>query len=168
MRGLGRTYDVSISQAPVDQSGGATTGKRVSLAEARHVDLLIVKAAEATGTDDPVLTIQQHKVNTSGTPANLATIDHYWKKSQTTMDGTETWTYVSQAASQTVTLTGEATKQGLYVIEIEADDLTDGYHYVSANIADAGSTAQLLGSVWVLGQLAVERKPSNMRAGLHA
>lgn len=167
MRSLGRLFDLQGAIIPVDLSAGATTGKRISLQEARHVDIVVFKGLEA-GTDDPVLTIQQHKVNTAGTPLNLATVDHYWKKSAVTYAGTEAWVLVTQAASQTVTLTSEAANQGIYVIEIEADELADTYKYVSVNIADAGATAQLGGVFYVLSNLEVARKPSNLRATLHA
>lgn len=167
MRALGRNYDLQGAIIDVDLSAGANTGKRISLADARHLDIVVYKGLEA-GTDDPVLTILQWKVNTGGSSANLATIDHYWKKSAVTYAGTEQWALVTQAASQTVTLTSEAANQGLYVIEIEADDLSDGYKYVSVNTADAGSTAQLGGVFYILSDLEIQRKPSNLRASLHA
>lgn len=161
---LGYTFDLSPAIVPVDLSGGAQTGKRVNLRNAQSVNVVVFKGLES-GTDDPVLTLQQHKVSSSGTPANLL-VDHYWKKSAVSLAGTETWTKVTQAASQTVTLTSEAANQGIYVIEINTKDLTDGYDYVSVNTADAGSTAQLGCVFYVLADLTVRRDPANLRAGL--
>lgn len=167
MEGLGRLFDLEGCIIPVDLSGGATTGKRISLRDATGVAIVLFKGLEA-GTDDPVLTFQQHKVNTGGTPANLATIDHYYQKSAVTYAGTEAWVKKTQAASQTVTLTSEAANQGIYVVQVNATSLSDGYHFVSVNIADAGSTAQLGGVFAILYDLNVQRAPASLVADLHA
>lgn len=167
MEALGRLFDLSVGIVPVDLSGGAATGKRISLRDARGAALVVFKGLEA-GTDDPVLTFQQHKVNTGGTPANLATITKVYQKAAVTLAGTETWAKVTQAASQTVTLTSQAANQGIYVVQIHADDLTAGYNFVSVNTADAGSTAQLGGALWILYDLEIQRKPENLAAALHA
>lgn len=166
MEGLGRLFDVEIGIAPVDLSGGATTGKRCSLRDATGISILLIKGLEA-GTDDPVLTFQQHKVSTGGTPANLAIIDHYYQKSAVTYLGSEQWVKKTQAASQTVTLTSEAPNQGLYLFEIGANDLSDGYGYVSVNIADAGSTAQLGTLIYVPHDIK-GRAATSLQALLHA
>lgn len=166
MKGLGRLFDLAPGVIPVDLSGGAVTGKRISLRDARSVAFVVFKGLEA-GTDDPVLTFQQHTANTGGTSANLAVVTEYYKKSAVSVAGTETWTKVTQAASQTVTLTSEAANQGIYVVQISADSLSDGYQYVSVNSADAGSTAQLGGILAVLFDLEVQRAPENLQASLH-
>ncbi|MFJ6667419.1 hypothetical protein [Streptomyces sp. NPDC091383] len=163
--GLGRAFDISVGLAPVDLSVGANTGKRVSLRNAAGVTIVFRKGAGGAG-EDPVLTLQQHTAASGGSSANLASIDHYYYKSATTMAGTETWTRAAQSASQTVTLTGEAQKQGIYVFFVNGQSLADGYKYVSLSIADVGSTAQLGSVEYFLGDLTQQRTPGNLPAGL--
>lgn len=165
MEALGRLIDLSIGFAPVDMQTGANTGKRVSLRNAGGVTFVFYKGA-GTGGDDPVLTLQQHTASSGGTTSNLATVDHYYSKSATTLAGTETWTRTAQSASQTVTLTGEAAKQGIYVIEVDAEKLADGYAYVSLSVADTGGNAQLGCVLYELRDLEVRRKPANLAAAL--
>lgn len=160
--GLGRLINIQTGLAPYDTNAGAGTGLRIHMKDLGGVTIVFYKGA-GTGTDVPVLTFQQHTVSSSGSPANLAIIDHWYQKSATTLTGSETWSKQTQAASQTVTLTGEATKQGIYVFEIEAASLSDGYQWVSVNIADTGSAGAQLGSVLYLGRdLHIQRKPANL------
>ena len=165
MEALGRIIDLSIGFAPVDMQTGANTGKRVSLRNAGGITFVFYKAA-GTGGDDPVLTFQQHTALSGGTTANLAIVDHYYSKSATTLAGTETWTRTAQAAAATVTLTGEAAKQGIYVFEIESASLSDTYNYCSLSVADTGGNAQLGCVLYELRDLEVRRKPANLAAAL--
>lgn len=166
MEGLGRSYNLGIGIVPYDTNAAAGTGKRINLRDAGGIDFVIYKGA-GSGTDDPVLTFQQHTASSSGTTSNLAVVDHYYKKEATTLAGTETWSKVTQSASQTVTLTSSAQKQGLYVVCIEAASLSDGYGWVSVNIADTGAGGAQLGAVlYVLRDLHVKRAPANLVASL--
>lgn len=166
MEALGRVLDISAGIVVVDTQTGAMTGKRVSLKHATGISVVLHKGA-GTGSDDPVLTFKQHTASTGGTSANLAVVDHYYKKSATTLAGTETWSKVTQTASQTVTLTSEATKQGIYVFEIAANSLTDTYGYVSLDVADTGSAGAQLGTVlYILHGLEIQRTPANLVAAL--
>lgn len=162
---LGRLFDASIGFAPVDMSSAAVTGKRVSLARADGVTIVLYKGAGGS-SEDPVLTLQQHTASSAGTSSNLAIIDHWYAKSATTLAGTETWTRNTQAAAATLTLTGEAQKQGIYVIEVNAAQLSDGYAYVSLSVADVGSTAQIGAVLYLPRELRAQRKPANLTAAL--
>lgn len=163
MEGLGRLFDLSIGQGTVvtNLGGGANvTGKRVSLKNASGVTLLLVKGA-GTGGQDPVLTFNSFAAATGGSAASPAapTIPYWYKKAATAPTGAETWTKVTQTASNVVTLTGESTNQGLYAIFIAAGDMvprSDPYIEV-----DIGSTAaaQNIAQVWVLHDLEVQRAP---------
>jgi hypothetical protein len=167
MEALGREFDLSVGAAPYDTNAAASTGKRVKLgANANGVSIVLFKGA-GTGTDVPVLTFKQHTASSGGTSANLATIKKWRAKSATTLAGTETWVENTQAAAATVTLTGEATKQGIYVFEIDADQLDDGYGYVSVDVADTGAAgAQLGGVLYILRDLMVQRDPASLAASL--
>lgn len=159
---LGRVLDISCDLAPYDTNAAAGTGKRVSLKNAGGLTVVFFKGA-GSGTDVPVLTFRQHTAGSGGTSANLAVVDHFYKKTAASLAGTETWSKVTQAASQTVTLTGDATNQGIYVFEIEADQLADGYTHVSVDIADTGAAGAQLGAVLhILRDLKVMRTPANL------
>lgn len=165
MEALGRLIDLSVGFAPVDMQTGTNTGKRVSLRNAGGITYVLFKAVGTAG-DDPVLTFQQHTALSSGTTSNLAIVDHFYSKSAALLVGTEKWVRTAQAASQTVTLTGEAANQGIYVFEIEAASLSDTYNYVSLNVADVGGNAQLGCVLYALRDLEVKRKPANLAAAL--
>lgn len=165
MEALGRLFDLSAGFVPVDMHTGANTGKRISLRNAAGITYLLYKGAGTAG-DDPVLTFQQHTALSGGTSSNLVAVDHYYTKSTATLAGTETWTRTAQTVSQTVTLTGEAANQGIYVFSIEATKLSSGYKYVSLNIASVGANPQLGGVLYALHDLEVRRKPANLAAAL--
>ena len=162
---LGRLIDISVGVAPVDLSVAASTGKRVGLRNAAGVTVVFRKGAGAGG-EDPVLTFRQHTAASGGTSQNLATVDHYYTKSAATLAGTETWNRAAQAAAATVTLTGEGAKQGIYVFEVDARSLADGYKYFSVDVADVGATAQIGSVEYLLRDLAVQRTPANLVAPL--
>ncbi len=167
--GLGRLFDLSIGFAPVDMQTAANTGKRVSLKHAGAVTIVLIKAVGTAG-DDPVLTLKQHTAATGGTSANLAIIDHYTIKDAVALAGTETWSAVTQAAAATITDPGgagtSAEHQQIDAIEVRAAQLSDGYAYVSLDVADVGGNAQLGTVLYILHDLAVQRKPANLAAAL--
>lgn len=166
MRAVGRLFDLTVGFAVVDTQTGANTGKRVCLRNYDGVAFVLFKGA-GTGSDDPVFTLKEHNASSSGTSQNLAVISEYLKKSATTLAGTETWTRTTQTAAATLTLTGEATKQGIYVIEVMAPQLSDGFSYVSIDVADTGSAGAQLGGVLAIPyDLKVARKPANLAASL--
>lgn len=165
---LGRLVDLSVGVAPVDLQT-AQTGKRVSLKRADGCTIVVFKAAGTAG-DDPTVTLKQHTASTGGTTANLAVIDHYYLKSATTLDGTETWSKVTQAAAATIADPGgagtSAESQQILVIEVNAAQLSDGYSYISLDVADTGTNAQLGGVLYLLRDLVAKRKPANLAAAL--
>jgi hypothetical protein len=166
MKALGRVFDLANGFVPVDTQTGANTGKRVNLKNAQGVSFVFFKGA-GTGTDVPVFTLQEHTANTGGTSQNLAAITAFHSKSATTLAGTEAWSTTTQAAAATLTLTGEATKQGIYVIEIAAASLSDTFTHVSLSVADTGAAGAQLGCLlYVLHDLIVQRKPANLAATL--
>lgn len=167
--GIGRLFDISIGAAPVDLSAAATTGKRVSLKNAAALTIVVFKAAGTAG-DDPTVTLQQHTASSGGTSQNLATIDHYYLKNATTLAGTETWARKTQAAAATIADPGgagtSAESQQILVIEVLGTQLADGYSYVSLNIADVGTNAQLGCVLYLLHDLTVGRAPEKLVAAL--
>jgi hypothetical protein len=169
MEGLGYQFDLSVGITPVDSQTGAMTGKRVSMRNATGLSIVVFKAV-GTANDDPALTLKQHTASSSGTSANLATIDHHYLKQgvAVALAGTETWTKVTQAAAATLTLNATSAESGLIaVIPVNANSLSDGYAYVSLDIADTGSAgAQLISVLYILHGLTVQRAPANLVAAL--
>lgn len=167
MRALGRVFDLACGFAPVDTQTGANTGKRVCLRNYDGVAFVLFKAA-GTANDDPVFTLKEHNASSSGTSQNLAVITEHHYKQATTLANTETWTRVAQAAAATLTLnTTSAESQGIYVVEVMAAQLSDGFSYVSIDVADTGSAgAQIGGVIAILYDPKVARKPANLAATL--
>jgi len=143
MRLIDETQVVS-GFVPVNTQSGSNPGDVVCLKNYVHLSVIFFKGA-GTANDDPVLTFEQGTDVAFGTNAVLATIDEYWKK-EGTLTAIGEFTRVTQSASQTVTLgTTSAESQGLYIFEIDATDLTDGYNCVRVTVADTGSAGAQLG-----------------------
>jgi hypothetical protein len=164
MEALGRLFDVGLGFAPVDLNTAGATGKRLNMSKGSGVTILLGVGVAASGVEDLVLTLKQHTAYTSGTTSNLATCDHYYLKSEALLDNDESWVKVSQTASQTITVAGAtyAASQLLVAIEVGADQLSDGYAWVSLDAADPGSAARLAFSAYILHDLSTQRAPANM------
>ncbi|MCM1943141.1 hypothetical protein NC239_33560 [Streptomyces sp. G3] len=169
MEALGRLVDVCVGAAPVDLSTAAVTGKRVRLRDAGGLTIVVFKGAGTAG-DDPTLTLKQHTAASAGTTSNLAVIDHYYVKDATALAGTEQWTRVAQTAAATIADPGgagtSAEHQQIIVIEVEAEQLSDGYTHVSLDVADVGTNAQLGAVLYLRRDLSVERAPAALVASL--
>lgn len=170
MQPLGRLFDIGSCIVPVaDLAAGANTGKRIYLRDFETVTFLFSKAVASAGTDDIVLTLQEHNASSAGTSQNLAAIDRFFYKREATLDNDETWVEVTQAAGATLTLAGAtyATLQALVVFSIEATKLSDGFKYLSVNIADPGSGGTIPGELlYIAHGLKIQRDPANMAAML--
>lgn len=133
MEGLGRSFNVVT----------AAEGEWLSLRDATGVTFIL------NGADTYTL---QEATDASGTGAkNLTVVDHYY--AQTAGDGSAQWTESTQSASHQVTVSG-----GVAAIEVHADQLTDGYSYVSVSANDAGEVIAILHS------LVVQRHPTKLAA----
>lgn len=164
---LGRLFDLSIGWSPVDlNTSNGATGARVSLRNAGGVAFVVVKAAGTAG-EDPDFDVQQHTASSGGTSADLDVVTYFYAKEETTLDGDEQWVKTTQAAASEVdTGAASAEVEGLYVIEVLPEQLSDGYDYVSLNAAVTASNAQLGACIYVLYDLAVQRTPARLVAPL--
>lgn len=165
MQGLGRLFDL-VAGIPVgDLHGQANTGNRVHLKNAASCTIVLFKAA-GTAAQDPVLDVQQHTAASGGSTADLDVVTHYYHKSETTLDGDETWTKTTQSAASEITDPGgagtSAETQQIVAIEIDGTMLSDGYEWISLNIADVGANAQYGGVLYILHGLTVQRAPANL------
>jgi hypothetical protein len=168
IEGLGRLFDVGTCVAPVDiNTSDAATGQRISMAG--HSGIAIIAHTLVGGADDITFDIQQATAFTGGTSndmdsANGASgIDHYWIKAETALDNDESWVRVSQAAASEVVVVGATygTQQKLVVIQVGADQLADGFGWISVNVSCVTSTSQLLTVLYLPYDLAVQRTPAN-------
>lgn len=167
MEGLGRLFDLSAMAAVQSLGGGnAVTGLRVSLKNAPAITVVVYKGA-GTNTQDPVLTFKQATAASGGSSSNWpSTISYYYKKTGNgasgILTGSETWSKVTQTANYLVTLTGEATQQGLYAVTVFAGDPTIRTDpYLEVDVASTAA-AQYIAMIAVLGDLEVQRAPANM------
>jgi hypothetical protein len=165
MDALGRLFDVSIGSVPTDAVAGAITGKRVSLRNAGGCTIVVVTTGASTDITD--VDLQQHTASSGGTTADLDIITSYYYKSETTLDGDETWTRATQSAASEITNVGAASEELLLVIEVEASSLSDGYKYISLDIPDLGTNGtRHCAILYFLRDLAVQRTPANLVAPL--
>ena len=171
MKGLGRLFDVCLGiNLVADLAAGNNTGKRVHMKNYGGIAAVLFCNAVSAGTDTFVIDWQQHTANTAGTSADLDSggvatasgVTEWYDKSATTLAGTEAWTRNTQTAASEISLTGAtySAKQQIVVSEITADQLADGYEWVSVDIADPGTGGTRLGGVlYIPFNLAVQRRP---------
>ena len=160
-RALGAIFNVSTGAVPTDIVAGAITGNRVHLKAGQTCSFIV--SATSGSTDILDVDLQEHNAATSGTSQDLDIITDYFYQDETTLDGDETWTRGTQTAASEITNIGTASSQQLVVISVGADQLSDGFEWVSLNIPDAGTNGTKWTSVLnVVTQLNVKRKPENL------
>lgn len=165
-KALGADFDVCSAVVPVaDLAAGAQTGHRLHLKNYGGVAVVCYFGAVSAGTDTFVPDIQQHTAATAGTSGDLDVVTEWYIKSEATLDGDETWTRVTQSAASEISLTGAtyAATQLILVAQIDADDLTDGYEWVSVDMADPGTGGTRPGCIFYIPYgLKVQRAPQNL------
>lgn len=133
---------------PVDMSAAANTGDWVSLKGYERVTILFFKAAGTAG-DDPEITLEEATSVAGGSAQNLAAIDAVWKK-QGTLTAVGTYTKVTQTAAATYTDATSAEAAAIWLIDVKAEDLSDGFDCIRASVADVGTNAQLGSMLYLL------------------
>lgn len=134
MEGLGRQYNLGLSQIAAN--------KRIYVGETAAFALIVVDPAAN------LVTVQQHTLAAAGSSAAL----NFTKRYNQTAD---VWAEVAQASGNTFTPAGT---EDFVVVEFDTRALADGFKYVSASIATAGTI------IWHLHDLEVQRKPVNLRS----
>jgi hypothetical protein len=106
------------------------------------------------GGSDPAMTLKSHTLSTGGSSTSLAVITEYFVKSEATLDGDEVWTKVSQSAAATVADPGgagtSAEQQQLVVFNVRADQMPAADNWLSVDIADVGTAAQLATVIYII------------------
>lgn len=160
-RGLGFDFDVASVIVPVDLATAANTGHRIHL---KNYDRATFVGYLATGTagENPTFDLKEHNAASAGTSADLDTVDVYYYKEEATLDGDETWTKATQTAASEVTdADWDDANQVLVVFSVGADELSDGYEWVSVDVADPG-TAHIGCVLAILTGLQQQRTPANL------
>lgn len=175
MEGLGRLFDVGTGWAPVDlDTADGATGLRLSMSSHDAVTFLVFAAAGASSA--MTYTVRQHTAYTGGTSNNLVSsavttsygIDHYYIKTEATLDNDEPWTRVTQTESSDVALAAAVgLTQYILAIEVRASQLGDTYTHVSLNAAGTLSAAKLAGCLVLPHELRYQRRPDRLRNLLH-
>lgn len=134
---------------PVDLSTAANNGDWVSLANYNRLTVVVFKGAGTAG-DDPVITLKQASDN-AGTGAKALNFTTVWSKVGT-QTGIGQFTKTTQAAANTYTDTVSAEAQGVFVVEVVAEqlDAANDFTHVQVSIPDVGSNAQLGCALYIL------------------
>lgn len=171
MEALGRVFDVGLGWAPVDlDTSNGATGKRISMNGASGITFLI--ATGTGGTEDLTFDVQQHTAYAGGTSADLDVTavstsrgpTYYHIKAETALDNDESWVKVTQSEASECVVVGATygAMQKIVAIHVPANALGDGYTHVSVVASITTSTAQLGVCLYLLHDLYVQRKPTNL------
>lgn len=133
-----------VAFPPIDLANAAGLATPyVSLKNYSRATILLHKAAGGAA-EAPIITLDQ-ATNVSGASTKaLSSITRIHKKeSAADLETIGTWTLVTQAAA--ATFTAGVQLEGLYSIDVKADDLDvdNGFDCFRAVIADVGATAQI-------------------------
>jgi hypothetical protein len=134
---------------PIDMEAGANNGDWVSMKNYGRCAIVVYKAAGTAG-DDPVITVKQAS-DVGGTGAKALNFTRIDAKVGL-QTGIGQFTTITQAAGNTYTDLVSAEAQGLFVIDIQADDLDvdNGFDCVQVSIPDAGAAGAEIGSALYL------------------
>ena len=140
--------------APVNLAAGANNSDWVLLTKYRRLAIVFFKAAAASGSEDPTITVLQGK-DAVGSASKALNIPAHRSWTKTETDLTSNGAFSAGAPStNTLTVASSAQKQAIWIIEIDASDLdiADGYCAVQANVADTGSVSQIGCMLYLLGE----------------
>lgn len=137
---------------PVDMSVGPNNSDWVDLKLYARVVIIFFKAAAASGTEDPTITVQQ-ATDVTGTSKKALNIARSWTKTNADLTTIGQFT-AGVPSTDTLTVAGSAQSQAIWAIEVLASDLDkiNGFCCVQANVADVGSVAQLGCMLFLLGE----------------
>lgn len=139
---------------PKDMHGSANPGDWVSM---KNYDkcTFIVHKGKGTDGQDPAFTLTQSAVVAGSNPKPLK-LTTVWLKQGADLKAIGGFTRVDQAdataALGVYTNTDSAQAEGLYVIEVKAEDLDrdNGFDCVNLSWADVGGNAQIGGAIAIL------------------
>lgn len=159
--GLGKDFDIGAVIMPVNLATAANTGKRIHLANYGGV-CLVGLLNNGTAAEPVTFDVQQHTAATGGTSADLDIVTTIYTKSEAEIDGDEAWVRVTQAAGSEITnAEWDDALEVIMATEIHSRDLSDGYGWVSVDVADPG-TAVVGAVVAIMFGLKEQRRPDRL------
>jgi len=164
VRGLGKDFDIVPGVLPVNLNTGANTGFRVHMKNYQRCAVVLF-ASIGTAASDLQCDLQESTAASGGSIQDLDIITKYYLKDALALTSASTWAEVSQSAGSEITDTGgagtSAEHSQVVVIEVDANQLSDGFEWLSINMAQPGAT-KLGAAFYVMSGLAVQRKPQNL------
>jgi hypothetical protein len=152
------TEEIQIASAfvPVNMATGANAGDRVSLKGYQGVAIVFFKGAGTAG-QDPTITLTQYQEASGGASAalNITRVDKKQGADLTAIGMDTVSTSASPATNDTFnantwTNSTLAEEQALVVIDVKAEDLTEGYDFIGMSVADVGTNAQIGCALYLL------------------
>jgi hypothetical protein len=142
---------VASGFVPVNLSAANNTGCWVNLKLYARVLVVFFKAAAASGTEDPTVNLQQ-ATDVSGSNAKALNISRSFTKTATDLTTIGQFT-AGSPSSNSLTVSGAATKAAIWVIEVLVSDLdrNNGFCCIQASVPKPGSISQLGGILYVFG-----------------
>lgn len=160
-KALGRLIDIGSAIVPIDLAAGANTGHRLHMKNYGGV-AIVAAFNNGTAAEAPTFDLQEHDAATGGNSQDLDIVSTYYTKTEAALDGDEAWAKVTQVAASEVTdATWDDANEGVVVFEVLSEQLSDGFEWVSVNVADVG-TAQVGAVFYVMFDLKVQRAPENL------
>ena len=135
-------FQVVSGFVPVDMSAAANNGDWVNMENYGRCTILLFKAAGTAG-QDPVITVNQATTNAGGSSKALNFSVIHEKVGTLTSVGQ--YTMVDQSAANTYENLASAESQGIFLIDIQAEDLDsdNDFKFIQASVPDVGAAAQL-------------------------
>lgn len=160
---LGKDFNIGAVTVPTDAVAGAITGARTHLKDYAVCSFVVVTTGASTDITD--VDLQEHDASSGGNSQDLDIITKYYYKSEASLDGDEQWTEGSQSAASEISNVGAASEELLLVVEVRAEQLSDGFEWVSLNVPDLGTNAtRHVAIIPVLTGLKSQRAPQNLPA----
>ena len=137
---------------PVDTQTAVNPGDWFSMKLYNHM-AIVYFGAIGIANDDPVLTVTQATSAAGAGQKALTFTDIMVKQAATNLQGTGSFTHVTQVAANTYTSGTGAEQAEIYVIEFDAADLDvdNGFCFVSCSVADTGAGGAQLGAMLYIG-----------------
>ena len=162
---LGKDFNIGSVNVPADAVADAITGLRTHMKDYAVCSFVVVTTGASTDITD--VDLQEHTAASGGTSQDLDIITKYYYRSEATLDGDEIWVEGSQSAGSEIANVGAASQELLLVVEVRAEQLSDGFEWVSLNIPDLGTNGtRHCAIIPILTGLKFQRKPTQLAAPL--
>jgi len=148
-----QNFNIVEGFQPVDTQSGANTGDWFSMKLYNHVAVVYMNAAGGLGGDDSTLTITQATSVGGGGAKALNFTDIMVKQAATNLQGTGSFTHVTQTAANTYTDADSAEEALIWVVEFDAADLDvdNGFCFVRGAVNDTGAGGTQPGVLYYIG-----------------